>query len=146
MSILNMLANAFRKRGAVRNNVSDEAYIPADKDSIHIFSSVSARCDDQTDADKVMAALWQLTSLWSGDQKKIPLCMAIIPETYPHLEKMVDAKYLSPEWLAALSGALTAAGDNIHKVAEEQERMSELFDEVERKKREREESNSNKTS
>ena len=95
VSILKKLANAFGKRRADRNNVSDEAYIPGDKDSIHIYSNVLAKCDEQTDAHKVMGALLQLTRLWSGEQKDKALFMAIVPETYPHLEKTADAKYMS---------------------------------------------------
>ena len=96
-----------------------------------VLSQVMVRASDDTEGKKVIRAIAQLEEIWGKDEPRLWL-LARAEATYPHLVAMVDAEPTSHEWLTALSNALGAVADSVEEIEQEEERIGELLDKIEK--------------
>ena len=140
MGIWSKLIGAFQTCRATpaESKTVDREAIPIENVDSSILANILVNSTDTgTEATKVLDAIKQLMTLWSGENKDIARFLALIPEAYPHLERMADTDYISVEWMKALSEALAAAENNAEKFSKDQEEVSKFLDEFEQLIRDR---------
>ena len=85
----------------------------ADRFGMKVFSQVVACAKTPEQQDKVLCTISHLARLWKeGDAVRIPQIMAMVEDTYPHLERMADLEIHSAEWLVELAAATQITADS----------------------------------
>lgn len=95
---------------------------------MQIFSQVVACAKTPEQQDKVLCTIAHLSRLWKeGDSVRIPRVMAMVKETYPHLERMADLKIHSAEWLGELAAATQITADSADGTVQQTEKLDQLL-------------------
>ena len=100
----------------------------ADRFGMKVFSQVVACAKTPEQQDKVLCTVSHLARLWKeGDAVRIPQVMAMVEETYPHLERMADLETHSAEWLSELAAATQITADSADGTVRQTEKFDQLL-------------------
>jgi hypothetical protein len=100
----------------------------ADRFGVQVFSQIVACAKTPEQQDKVLCTVSHLARLWKeGDAVRIPQVMAMVEETYPHLERMADLEIHSAEWLAELAAATQITADSADGTVQQTEKFDQLL-------------------
>lgn len=124
MSIIGWLKSKLRRGAPVKTTPST-----GELDRFILSNVLVISSDLGVDAKKVLSAFRQLKGMLAEDQCRL---IALVPEAYPHLERMAAAEVHSADWLEEFNEALAAAADNAERVADEQAEVAKVFDEIRR--------------
>ena len=130
------LGKWFRKlRGKEQSELSP---VPKDmyvlKTDTRNTANILARARDSVQVEKVTTAIQQIEQIWEKEeQRNLVKIMLMIDGTYPHLEKMADLDPLSAGWLAQWTKAMEIANEGAEQLLKEQEEVSRLMDDIEKR-------------
>jgi len=100
----------------------------ADRFGMQVFSQIVASAKTPEQQDKVLCTVSHLARLWKeGDSVRIPQVMAMVEETYPHLERMADLEIHSAGWLVELAAATQITADSADGTVQQTEKFDQLL-------------------